>query len=132
MGDPLTPFLTWLWNSWKVSLSAAVITTFIGIAGRVRLQPAPVPRPPSGSDGAPARSKCSLSSSPSSPCSCCCSRSASSGRLLGLNTHIGLILVYLGGAIGFNTFLLKGFMDSIPNSLDESAEVDGATPWQLF
>ncbi len=51
---------------------------------------------------------------------------------LGLNTHIGLILVYLGGAIGFNTFLLKGFMDSIPNSLDESAEVDGATPWQLF
>ena len=50
----------------------------------------------------------------------------------GLNTHIGLILVYLGGAIGFNAFLLKGFMDSIPNSLDESAKVDGATSWQVF
>ena len=50
----------------------------------------------------------------------------------GINTHIGLILVYLGGAIGFNAFLLKGFMDSIPNSLDESAKVDGATSWQVF
>ena len=39
----------------------------------------------------------------------------------GLDTHIGLILVYLGGAIGFNTFLIKGFMDSVPLSLDESA-----------
>jgi ABC-type maltose transport system permease subunit len=51
---------------------------------------------------------------------------------LGLDTHSGLILVYLGGAIGFNTFLIKGFMDSVPLSLDESAVVDGATPAQIF
>lgn len=51
---------------------------------------------------------------------------------LGLDTHLGLILVYLGGAIGFNTFLIKGFMDSVPLSLDESARVDGATPTQIF
>lgn len=51
---------------------------------------------------------------------------------LGLGTHIYLIGVYMGGAIGFNAFLLKGFMDTIPASLDESAEVDGATPWQIF
>jgi ABC-type maltose transport system permease subunit len=50
----------------------------------------------------------------------------------GLNTHLFLILVYLGGAIGFNTFLIKGFMDTIPTSLDESAVVDGASPWQVF
>lgn len=50
----------------------------------------------------------------------------------GLNTHTYLILVYLGGAIGFNAFLIKGFMDTVPNSLDESARVDGATPWQVF
>ncbi len=50
----------------------------------------------------------------------------------GLDTHMGLILVYLGGAIGFNTFLIKGFMDSVPLSLDESAWVDGATPTQIF
>lgn len=51
---------------------------------------------------------------------------------LGLDTHLGLMLVYLGGAIGINTFLIKGFMDSVPDSLDESARVDGATPWTIF
>jgi ABC-type maltose transport system permease subunit len=50
----------------------------------------------------------------------------------GLNTHAGLMLVYMGGAIGFNTFLIKGFMDSVPASLDESARVDGASDWIIF
>jgi ABC-type maltose transport system permease subunit len=50
----------------------------------------------------------------------------------GLDTHVFLILVYLGGAIGFNAFLIKGFMDTIPTSLDESARVDGASAWQIF
>jgi arabinogalactan oligomer/maltooligosaccharide transport system permease protein len=51
---------------------------------------------------------------------------------IGLNTLIGLTLVYLGGAIGFNTFLIKGFMDSVPESLDESARVDGAGVGTIF
>lgn len=51
---------------------------------------------------------------------------------IGLDTLAGLTLVYLGGAIGFNTFLIKGFMDSIPESLDESARVDGAGPSVIF
>lgn len=50
----------------------------------------------------------------------------------GLNTHAFLILVYMGGAIGFNAFLIKGFMDTIPVSLDESAHVDGASPFAIF
>ncbi|MDX1447836.1 MAG: sugar ABC transporter permease [Acidimicrobiia bacterium] len=50
----------------------------------------------------------------------------------GLNTHTYLILVYMGGAIGFNAFLIKGFMDTIPISLDESAHVDGASPFAIF
>lgn len=50
----------------------------------------------------------------------------------GLDTHSGLILVYLGGAIGFNAYLIKGFMDTIPASLDEAARVDGATPAMIF
>ena len=37
-----------------------------------------------------------------------------------------------GGALGVNTWLMKGFLDSIPDSLDESARVDGATPAQVF
>jgi arabinogalactan oligomer / maltooligosaccharide transport system permease protein len=52
--------------------------------------------------------------------------------IFGLNTLTGLIVVYLGGAMGVNTWLLKGFFDTIPNELDESARVDGATPAQVF
>ncbi len=51
---------------------------------------------------------------------------------IGLNTYTALILVYLGGAMGVNTWLMKGFLDTIPKELDESARVDGATPAQIF
>lgn len=57
------------------------------------------------------------------------------GRLipaLGINTHAGLILVYLGGAMGVNAWLMKGYFDTIPNSLEESAMIDGASPFQAF
>jgi arabinogalactan oligomer/maltooligosaccharide transport system permease protein len=50
----------------------------------------------------------------------------------GLNSHGGLILVYLGGAMGINTWLMKGFFDSIPRDLDESAMIDGASDWLVF
>jgi arabinogalactan oligomer/maltooligosaccharide transport system permease protein len=52
--------------------------------------------------------------------------------LLGLNHLTALIVVYLGGAMGVNTWLMKGFFDTIPRELDESARVDGATPGQVF
>jgi arabinogalactan oligomer/maltooligosaccharide transport system permease protein len=51
---------------------------------------------------------------------------------LGLNTFSALIIVYMGGAMGVNTWLMKGFFDTIPAELDESARVDGATPAQIF
>jgi arabinogalactan oligomer/maltooligosaccharide transport system permease protein len=51
---------------------------------------------------------------------------------IGLGTQAGLILVYLGGAMGVNIWLLKGFVDSIPMELDEAAKVDGATPMQTY
>jgi arabinogalactan oligomer/maltooligosaccharide transport system permease protein len=51
---------------------------------------------------------------------------------LGLNTLTALIVVYLGGAMGVNAWLMKGFFDTIPAELDESARVDGATPAQIF
>jgi arabinogalactan oligomer / maltooligosaccharide transport system permease protein len=53
-------------------------------------------------------------------------------RLFGLDSLGGLILVYLGGAMGINTWLMKGFLDSIPREIDESALVDGASHWQIF
>jgi len=51
---------------------------------------------------------------------------------IGLDRRMSVILVGLGGALGINTWLMKGFLDSIPDSLDESARVDGATPGQVF
>ncbi len=52
--------------------------------------------------------------------------------LLGLNSHGGLILIYMGGVLGVNVWLLKGFYDSIPREIDESGKVDGASDWQIF
>lgn len=51
---------------------------------------------------------------------------------LGLNTHAGLIMVYLGGSMGINIWLMKGFMDTIPRAIDESGMVDGASHFQIF
>ena len=54
----------------------------------------------------------------------------------GLGTQSGLVLVYLGGAMGVNIWLHKGFVDSIPIEIDEAAKIDGASPmqtyWQIF
>ena len=52
--------------------------------------------------------------------------------LLGLDSHGGLIMVYLGTQMGINIWLMKGYFDSIPREIDESAAVDGATHWQSF
>lgn len=51
---------------------------------------------------------------------------------LGINSHGGLILIYLGGVMGINVWLMKGFFDSVPREIDESAMVDGASHWQTF
>ncbi|MCK7479343.1 MAG: hypothetical protein M0C28_19780 [Candidatus Moduliflexus flocculans] len=52
--------------------------------------------------------------------------------MLGLNTHAGLIMVYLGGSMGMNIWLMKGFLDTIPRAIDESGMVDGASHFQIF
>ena len=52
---------------------------------------------------------------------------------LGLvNTFSGLILAYSGGVIAFGTWIYKGYVESLPSSLDEAALVDGCTRWQAF
>ncbi len=49
-----------------------------------------------------------------------------------LDTRTGLILVYMATGISFATFLMKRFMDGIPIEIEESAMIDGATPWIIF
>lgn len=50
----------------------------------------------------------------------------------GLNSLGGLIVIYCGGALGSNAWLMKGYFDTIPRDIDESAMVDGATHWVTF
>jgi arabinogalactan oligomer / maltooligosaccharide transport system permease protein len=52
--------------------------------------------------------------------------------VIGLGSLGGLLLVYLGGSMGGNAWLLKGFLDTIPMELDEAAKIDGASPSQIF
>lgn len=54
------------------------------------------------------------------------------GGLIGLNSLFGLSLVYIGGGIPFNSWIIKGYVDGLPRELEESAYLDGATPWQTF
>ncbi|MDJ0771133.1 MAG: sugar ABC transporter permease [Ilumatobacter sp.] len=51
---------------------------------------------------------------------------------LGLGSRTMLLIIYLGGALGINTWLIKGYFDTIPRDLDESALIDGATHAQIF
>ncbi|MEU1971123.1 sugar ABC transporter permease [Microbacterium sp. NPDC019599] len=51
---------------------------------------------------------------------------------IGLNTLSGLILIYLGGALGVNTYLMYGFFNTIPKELDEAAKIDGAGHARIF
>jgi arabinogalactan oligomer/maltooligosaccharide transport system permease protein len=51
---------------------------------------------------------------------------------IGLDRPWGLMLLYLGGALGVNTWLMKGFLDTVPKELDESAVMDGASHAQVF
>ena len=50
----------------------------------------------------------------------------------GINTSAGLIVAYLGGAMGANVWLLKGYFDTVPRELDEAAKVDGASHARIF
>jgi maltose/maltodextrin transport system permease protein len=50
---------------------------------------------------------------------------------LGTDTHGGLILVYLGGT-PFNIWLIKGYFDGLPKSIEEAAILDGCNKFQAF
>lgn len=51
---------------------------------------------------------------------------------IGLGTHAGLIMIYLGGALGVNIFLMYGFFNTVPVAIDEAAKIDGAGHARVF
>lgn len=52
--------------------------------------------------------------------------------VLGLDSKLSLICVYLGGALGVNTFLMYGFFNTVPREIDEAAKIDGASHAQIY
>lgn len=44
----------------------------------------------------------------------------------------GLVFFYIAGTLSLNTFLLRGFIASIPGELDQAMQIDGANPWTRY
>jgi len=54
-------------------------------------------------------------------------------RNLGLtNSRLGLIILYISVNIPFSVFLLRNFIDGVPNELEEAAQIDGANAMQIY
>jgi raffinose/stachyose/melibiose transport system permease protein/N-acetylglucosamine transport system permease protein len=49
-----------------------------------------------------------------------------------LNTHFGLILLYIALSIPFTIFMMQGFFKTLPHQLEEAAMIDGCTPIETF
>ncbi len=50
---------------------------------------------------------------------------------LGIETHAGLVMAYLGG-VAMHIWTIRGYFETIPAEMEECAKVDGATHWQAF
>ena len=130
-GDPTFPYFAWLWNSLKVSLGVAavtvVLTTMAAFAfsrfrfrGRRPLMKAIV----------------LVQLFPNLLALIALylivQQVGRSIPALGLNSDLALAVVYLGGVLGGNVWLMQGYLNSIPRELDESALIDGATQTTIF
>lgn len=130
-GNPTVPFPPWIANSYKVAIAAALLNVLLAAAGAYAFSRLRFKGRRTG-----LLTLLLVQVFPSSLGFIALFLLAQQvGEVFpaaGLGTHVFLIMVYLGGAMGFNVFLIKGFMDTIPTSLDESARVDGAGPFQIF
>jgi ABC-type maltose transport system permease subunit len=131
LSDPINPFARWMWNSIKISTITSVLTVFITALGayafsrfRFRLRQSLL------------KTILLVQIFPNMLAMVAIflimRQIGDYIPSMGLNSHGGLILVYLGGVLGGNVWLMKGFFDSIPRELDESAMIDGASHWQVF
>ncbi len=125
------PYLTWLWNSIKVAVSVTLLSIFITTTtayafSRFRFF---------GRQGL-LKSILLIQVFPATLAMVAIfallQQLGSYIPPLRLNTLTGLGFIYLGGAMGINIWLMKGFFDTVPKDIDESAMVDGATHWQTF
>ncbi len=129
--DPLKPFGTWFMNTLVLALSVSVISTLMSAAGafafsRLRFKG----RRPG------LLALVLLQMFPQILAITAIFILMTSMKevfpALGLGTVAGLLLIYLGGSLGVNTYLIKGFFDTVPIEIDESAKIDGASHVRIF
>ena len=53
-------------------------------------------------------------------------------KLIGLDQSLAALVLIYSGSAGLSYYVMKGFFDTIPRELDESANLDGCTKWQIF
>ena len=51
---------------------------------------------------------------------------------LGFNSPVPIVFIYVATGLVVNTYLVKGYFDTIPKDLDEAAILDGAPRWKIF
>jgi multiple sugar transport system permease protein/raffinose/stachyose/melibiose transport system permease protein len=49
-----------------------------------------------------------------------------------IDTHLGLILVYISFTTPFCTWMMMGYFKTLPLDLDEAATIDGCNTWQTY
>lgn len=49
-----------------------------------------------------------------------------------LDSHLGLVLVYATGSIPYNSWLMKGYFDTVSKNIEEAARVDGASQMMTY
>jgi len=129
--DPKVPFLKWMQNSAMIAASVSLLSVLIGAASAFAFSRLKFKGKKFG-----IQLLLLVQMFPSilalSAVYVIMERVYSFAPGIGLGTQAGLILVYLGGSMGVNIWLLKGFVDSIPAELDEAAKIDGASPVQTY
>ncbi len=129
--DPLIPYFKWLYNTYKISIIAALFNVLLGTLAAYAFS-----RLQFKGRRASLLTLVIVQMFPSFLAFVAIYllffQISDVAPIIGLGTHFGLILVYLGGSIGFNSWLIKGFMDTISPSLDEAAKVDGASEFEIF
>jgi ABC-type glycerol-3-phosphate transport system permease component len=48
------------------------------------------------------------------------------------NGMVPLVMLYIASGVPFNTFILRGFFESLPSELEDAAAVDGSSPFRTF
>ena len=120
------PFSTWLWNSAVVSLMTTVLGVFLACTAAYAFSRFRFP-------GRNAGMLLFLVSQMFPGTLMLIPLFIIIVKWLGLgNTYIGLVIVYATTAIPFCVWMLKGYFDTIPIDIEESARIDGASPQVIF